>query len=323
MSVRLREITKTYRAEGREVTALRGISLNADDGELVGILGASTSGKSTLMHILGLLDRPTSGSFELDGVDVARLSDADLTGIRNHKIGLVFRSYHLLPRMSVMEEVELPLMYSDLKARRHTLAAEALQAVGLGEHLQRTLSELSDEQAPRVALARAVVMHPSLLLFPDEAEFELDEHMLQQIWREVQDLRRQRSITMFLTPHTLAEAEECDRIAILAAGRLAAFDSPDALKQAVGSECIEIRTGDPDALARLLLDRFGVQSRCAEGLVQITTSAAADLVPRLRADLSIGAENISTRPSTLEDACHVYSQSTAGEVSGQISRPPV
>src|ERR1700726_4733239 len=100
MSVRLLEIGKTYRAEGREVVALRGISFDAADGELVGILGASTSGKSTLMHVLGCLDRPSSGTYEINGVDVARLPDAELTSIRNRTIGLVFRSYHLLPRMS-------------------------------------------------------------------------------------------------------------------------------------------------------------------------------------------------------------------------------
>jgi len=320
MSVRLRGITKTYRAEGRNVTALQDISFEAADGELVGIMGASTSGKSTLMHILGLLDRPTGGSFELDGVDVARLSDEDLTRIRNHKIGLVFRSYHLLPRMSLMDEVELPLLYSDMKDRRHALAAEALQAVGLGEYLQRTLSELTDQQASRVALARAVVMHPSLLLFPDEADFELDEHMLQQIWRDVQDLRRQRSITMFLTPHSIDEAEECDRIAILTGGRLAAYDSPAALKASVGGDCVEIRSDDPAAIAAAVLERLSLHARPTEGKAQITTAAAGELVPRLVAELAIAGSEVSVRPTTLEDVCHFYSQASAS--NGHVSDAP-
>jgi len=324
MSVRLREITKTYRAEGRNVAALQGISFDAADGELVGVMGASTSGKSTLMHILGLLDRPTSGSFELDGLDVAQLTDQELTHIRNHKIGLVFRSYHLLPRMSLMDEVELPLMYSDLKDRRHALAADALRAVGLGEYMQRTLSELTDQQAPRVALARAVVMHPSLLLFPDEADFELDEHMLQQIWRDVQDLRQQRRITMFLTPHSIDEAEECDRIAILTGGRLAAYDGPAGLKASVGGDCVEIRSADPAALAAAVLERLSLPARPTEGRVQITTASAAEVVTRLVAELEIASGEVSVRPTTLEDVCHFYSQAASDSrvadapVSGQI-----
>ena len=317
MSVRLREISKTYRAEGRTVTALDSISLDADDGELVGIMGASTSGKSTLMHIVGCLDRPTGGNLEIDGVDVTRLPDEALTQMRNHKVGLVFRSYHLLPRMSVRDEVELPLLYSELKPKRHALAAEALQAVGLGEYMQRTLSELSEQQAPRVALARAVVMHPSLLLFPDEADFELDEQMLQQIWRDVLDLRQQRRITVFLTPHSLDEAGQCDRIAILARGRLAAYDAPDALIDRLGRDCVEIHAADPDAIARAVRDRFGLPARVADGSVQVPAAAAGELLPRLMAALGVTPGDVSTRKSNLEDACHFYAEIAA---SGQGER---
>jgi ABC-2 type transport system ATP-binding protein len=183
--------------------------------------------------------------------------------------------------------------------------------VGLGDYMQRRLADLSDEQAPKVALARAVVMHPSLLLFPDDVDFELDEHMLHEIWRDVQDLRRERNITIFLTPHSIEEAGECDRVAVLAAGRLAAYDTPAGLKEGIGRDCIEIRTADPDALLHLLRERCGLQGRGTEGVVQLTTEDAAGLIPRLIAECSLVREDMAVRPTTLEDVCHFAAQATA------------
>lgn len=307
MTVVLRDISKVYRAERDEVYALRGVSLEVADGELIGIMGPSTSGKSTLMSIVGCLDSPTSGTYELDGIEVSRLSDRQLTGIRNHRIGLVFRSYHLLPQMTLRDEVELPLLYSEVK-NRHAIAAEALRSVGLGEFMTRRLAELSAEQAPRVAMARALITHPSILLFPDEAEFELDVRMLHEVWPDIQALRRRRSATTFVTPHSIDQAEECDRIALLVGGRLAAFDTPAGLEAGVGADCIELRTDAPGGAVAALQERFGIRVRRVDGLVRFHVSDAGAFLSRLREDEALRDGQISTRRTTLEDVCHFYAE---------------
>jgi putative ABC transport system ATP-binding protein len=305
MAVVLHDVSKIYRAEGEEVHALREVSLEVPNGEQVAIMGPSTSGKSTLMHIIACLDRPTSGQYELDGVEVSHLSDRELTGIRNHTIGLAFRSYHLLPHMSLLDEVELPLVYSGVK-NRHALAQEALQSVGLGGYTRRRLAELSAEQAPRVALARALITHPSVLIFPDEADFELDEQMLHEVWPDIQALRQRRIMTIFITPHTTEEAEQCDRVVLLIGGRVAAFDTPAALKAGVGNDCIELRSEAGDAVLAALREQFGIRARLVEGLVRFHVSDARAFLPRLLDGLGIRPEQVTIRSTSLEDVCHAY-----------------
>ncbi|MDH4449498.1 MAG: ABC transporter ATP-binding protein [Rhodoferax sp.] len=200
MLISARELSKTYAMGDQTVHALRGVSLDIAQGEMVAIMGTSGSGKSTLMNILGCLDQPSSGSYRLAGEAVQGMAPDALASIRNRRIGFVFQQFNLLARTSALENVELPLVYAGIKApQRHARALEALHRVGLGERVHHTPAELSGGQQQRVAIARALVNQPPLLL-ADEPTGALDSQTSDDIMRLLADLNHQ-GITVVLVTH--------------------------------------------------------------------------------------------------------------------------
>ena len=216
----LNGITKTYtRPGGEPVHALIDISLQIKNGEFVAIVGTSGSGKSTLMNILGLLDVPSAGSYHLRGQDTAGLSTGAQAQWRNKRIGFVFQTFHLLPRTSALENVELPLLYADRGSFRG-LGRKALESVGLGDRISHRPSELSGGQQQRVAIARALVNEPDLLL-ADEPTGNLDRRSANEVMAIFQSLN-QSGRTIVLVTHDAEIANHCGRIARIERGRIVA-----------------------------------------------------------------------------------------------------
>ena len=199
--IELRGIVKTYRMGEQDVQALRGVSLEINAGEFVAIMGASGGGKSTMMNILGCLDRPTSGSYLLEGRDISTLGDDEQALLRNRTIGFVFQSFNLLKRTSALKNVEMPLIYAGVPARERTERARAaLEAVGLGGRLDHQPSQLSGGQQQRVAVARAMVTNTPIIM-ADEPTGNLDSQVSGEIMRLFQGLNRDRGLTLILVTH--------------------------------------------------------------------------------------------------------------------------
>jgi putative ABC transport system ATP-binding protein len=213
------DLTKTYKMGDIVVRALRGVSFTVQRGELVAIMGPSGSGKSTLMNTLGCLDKPTSGIYRIDGVDVSRMSDNQLAEVRNKKIGFVFQSFNLLPKLTALENVELPMLYAGARDRRKRATA-ALAAVGLGDRLHHKPKELSGGQQQRVAVARSLVNTPSIIL-ADEPTGNLDSRSSMEVMQIFQRLNREQGITVIFVTHEPDIAEHTRRIIRVRDGLLA------------------------------------------------------------------------------------------------------
>ena len=217
--IQAKDVTQIYSKNGNiTVKALQNVSLNIEKGELTAIMGASGSGKSTLMNILGCLARPTSGEYFLDGENVNHLSDDDLAKIRNRKIGFVFQQFHLLPRTDALENVELPLLYSE-RSDISKLAQHALEAVGLADRIHHQPSELSGGQQQRVAIARALVNDPEIIL-ADEPTGNLDSRAGLEVISVFQRLHAEGK-TVILVTHAQEIAEHANRIIRIKDGKIA------------------------------------------------------------------------------------------------------
>ncbi|MBS1150735.1 MAG: lolD [Myxococcaceae bacterium] len=219
--IALTGITKTYRRGADEVPVLNGVDLEIQRGERVAIMGRSGSGKSTLLNILGCLDEPSSGGYLLDGVDVAHLPDDDLSKVRNRTFGFVFQAFHLLKGMTIVENVELPMEYSNVseKDQRHR-ALELLELVGLGHRVSHRPSELSGGERQRVAIARALANRPSILL-ADEPTGALDTRAQVAILELLTQIHASLGTTMIIVTHDPKVAEELgDRTIRISDGRV-------------------------------------------------------------------------------------------------------
>ena len=216
----LDHIRKVYGSGDTAVTALDDLCLNVRRGEYLAVMGTSGSGKSTAMNILGCLDRPSSGSYRLNGTPVERLSDDELADLRNRELGFVFQQFHLLQELTALDNVMLPMVYAGVPAeQRKELGIAALQRVGLGERLHNKPNQLSGGQQQRVAVARAIINNPNLLL-ADEPTGALDSRTTKEVLDLFDELHRQQGMTILLVTHEHDVAARAERIVHFHDGRL-------------------------------------------------------------------------------------------------------
>jgi putative ABC transport system ATP-binding protein len=217
--IRMEQVSKLYRTERIETTALDNINLDVEEGEFISIMGPSGCGKSTLLHLMGLLDEPSGGKVELDGRAIGRYRDKELAKVRNERIGFIFQQFHLVSDLSVVDNVEIPLLYRKISGKeRRKAALAALDRVGLSSRIHHFPTQLSGGQQQRVAIARAIVGNPRILL-ADEPTGNLDSQMGDEIMGILEDLNANEKTTIVMVTHDPRQAEKTHRVVRLFDGR--------------------------------------------------------------------------------------------------------
>ncbi|TFU95315.1 ABC transporter ATP-binding protein [Barnesiella sp. WM24] len=210
--IKLSGVNKIYRTDEIETLALENVNIEVEKGEFVSIMGPSGCGKSTLLNVIGLLDTPTGGTVEIDGVNVTGMNDSNLSSFRNKNLGFVFQSFHLINSLNVIDNVELPLLYRKMKASERTrFAKEMLERVGLSHRMRHMPSQLSGGQCQRVAIARAIVGNPEIIL-ADEPTGNLDSKMGAEVMELLHDLNKNDGRTIVMVTHNEDQAKLTDRI---------------------------------------------------------------------------------------------------------------
>jgi lipoprotein-releasing system ATP-binding protein len=221
MMIEARDLKKSFHLDETEVHVLKGVTLEIKRGEMVAIVGASGVGKTTLLHILGTLDRPTSGTVRFDGDDVFAKDDQTLADFRNRTIGFVFQFHHLLPEFTALENVMMPALIRRQGEKEARAAAEAvLKEVGLAHRLEHRIGELSGGEQQRVAVARALVLQPNVV-FADEPTGNLDTHTGEEVFRLMRDLNRAKGVTFVIVTHNEALSNQANRIIRMVDGQIA------------------------------------------------------------------------------------------------------
>lgn len=300
-AVSVRGLAKHY----GQIEAVRGVDFEVAPGEVFGFLGPNGAGKSTTINMLCTLVRPTGGTARVAGHDVASRRD----DVRRN-IGLVFQDTTVDTYLSAEQNLRFHAeLYGLDKAVTADRMRQVLDMVGLWERRTSTVSTFSGGMMRRLEIARGL-MHSPRVLFLDEPTVGLDPQTRSSIWAYIEQLRAAEDITIFLTTHYMEEAEHCDRIAIIEAGRIVALDSPEALKAQVGEDRVQINTSDDEAAITQLRADFGIEAAARDGAVSFSVAAGEKFVPTLFAELDVSIHAVSVARPSLDDVFMSYTGTT-------------
>ena len=310
-SIAVHHLVKTY----GEIEAVKGVDFEVAPGEVFGFLGPNGAGKTTTINMLCTLVKPTSGSATVAGHDVVTERD----DVRRN-IGLVFQDPTLDSYLTGAQNLRL---HAELYGIRRDLVEprmrQVLTMVGLWERKDTPVGTYSGGMRRRLEIARGL-MHSPRVLFLDEPTIGLDPQTRRSIWNYIRELKQREEITIFMTTHYMDEAEWCDRIAIMDNGQIVALDSPEALKEGVGTDRIMIHTDDNDLAIAELAERFEIEARTAEGAVIFGVASGEEFVPRLFSELNVPIRSVSVSRPTLDDVFMSYTGSTIRDAEEDAGR---
>ncbi len=310
-AIAVRHLVKTF----GEVKAVKGVDFEVAPGEVFGFLGPNGAGKTTTINMLCTLVRPTAGSATVAGYDVVSQRD----DVRRH-IGLVFQDPTLDSYLTGAQNLKL---HAELYGIRRDLVEprmrQVLTMVGLWDRRDTPVGTYSGGMRRRLEIARGL-MHSPRVLFLDEPTIGLDPQTRRSIWSYIAELKRSEEITIFMTTHYMDEAEWCDRIGIMDHGEIVALDSPETLKEAVGTDRVMIHTDDNDLAIAELAQRFGIEAKVAEGAVTFGVPGGEEFVPRLFEELDVPIRAVSVSRPTLDDVFMSYTGTTIRDAEEDASR---